>query len=448
MIIDDNDVTIAGHPSEYLKGYDVASTLKGHGLWVSQTTEDLDSLYANLRRSVIAEGPCAVIVKRPMAIGIPGVEGTTHGRDAITGKQAIPYLKMQGCTQAIEYLQTQVTKTSDPHKVYLGSGKKDSNRKTFGKVVANILSVMPPEERKKKVMGIDCDLEGSTGLKTIHQAVPDVYYLGGIMERGNLSAAAGFGMEPGKQGVFSTFCAFLEMCTSEITMARLNNSNILCHFSHSGVDDMADNTCHFGLNVFFADNGLNDGYDTKLYFPADAGQLVAVVKEVFWQPGMRFIFTTRSKVPQILDKSGQPMYGKDYDFTPGKDEVVREGKGYIVSFGDALYRCLDAVERLQKEGHEVGLINKTTLNVVDEEMMKILGKGSFVLVVESISSKNGLGIRFGNWLLERGFSPKYAHIGTHHEGCGGLWEHAYYQGYDPISVYNKVKQMIMSKAKL
>jgi len=42
----------------------------------------------------------------------------------------------------------------------------------------------------------------------------------------------------GKQGIFSTFAAFLEMCVSEITMARLNKSNVLCHFSHSGVDDM------------------------------------------------------------------------------------------------------------------------------------------------------------------------------------------------------------------
>jgi hypothetical protein len=41
------------------------------------------------------------------------------------------------------------------------------------------------------------------------------------MERGNFSAAAGFGMEAGKQGIFGTFSAFLEMCISEITMARL-----------------------------------------------------------------------------------------------------------------------------------------------------------------------------------------------------------------------------------
>ena len=55
------------------------------------------------------------------------------------------------------------------------------------------------------------------------------------MERGNFSACAGFGRDAGKQAVFSTFCAFLEMVISELFMARLNKSNVLCHFSHSGV---------------------------------------------------------------------------------------------------------------------------------------------------------------------------------------------------------------------
>jgi hypothetical protein len=40
----------------------------------------------------------------------------------------------------------------------------------------------------------------------------------------------------------STFSAFSEMILSELTMARLNFANVLTHFSHSGVDEMADNT--------------------------------------------------------------------------------------------------------------------------------------------------------------------------------------------------------------
>src|ERR1044071_8563324 len=106
------------------------------------------------------------------------------------------------------------------------------------------------------------------------------------MDRATFAAAAGFGFEQGRQGIYGTFSAFLEMVVSEITMARLNHCNVLAHFSHSGCDDTADNTCHFGWNSMFADNGLPDeGHDTtRLYFPADQHQFAACVKKVFNDP--------------------------------------------------------------------------------------------------------------------------------------------------------------------
>jgi transketolase C-terminal domain/subunit len=166
----------------------------------------------------------------------------------------------------------------------------------------------------------------------------------------------------------------------------------------------------------------------------------AVVKSVFNDPGLRFIFSTRSKTPNILDADAKDLYGEGYTFVPGKDEIVREGTaGYIVSFGDGLYRALDAVHRLKQEGIDVGLINKPTLNVVDEATIAKIGATPFVLVVEAFNRKTGLGSRFGTWLLERGLTPKYAHLGTHKEGSGGLWEQYPHQGLDPDSIIAKVK---------
>ncbi len=443
LVIDDNDVTIAGHPSKYLPGFSVAKTLEGHGLKVLQGDgEDLDDLYSRLCEAVNTPGPIAVINKRPMCPGIEGLEGSNHGHDVISVDLAIKYLESRGQTAAVEYLKN-IQKPKQTY-TFIGSGDKwGANRNEFGEAVVAILGRMSEEERKQKVMVIDSDLEGSCGLKKIHDTYPEIFIPSGVMERGNFSAAAGFGMEEGKQGIFATFSAFLEMCISEITMARLNYSNVLCHFSHAGVDDIADNTCHFGLNNMFADNGLEDGYETRLYFPADVNQMRACVEAVFFQPGLRFIFSTRSKVPNILDSNGNDFFGGDYKFIPGKDEVIREGsQGYIISFGDALYRALDAVERLKQEGVDVGLINKPTLNVVDEEAIAKVGQAPFVLVVESFNRRTGLGSRFGSWLLERGYTPKYAYLGTHKEGCGGLWEQYPHQGIDPASIINKVKELL------
>jgi len=422
LIIDDNDVTIAGHPSKYLTGCSTAKTLTGHGLQVLEGDgEDIDGLYQRICAAVNTQGPVAVINHRPMCPGIPGLEGSNHGHDVISVKLAIEYLESRGHQAAADIIKSQKGAKQD----YVFKGR------------------MSEKDRVEKVRVIDSDLEGSCGLKKIHDAHPEVFVASGIMERGNLSAAAGFGMEKGKQGIFGTFSAFLEMCISEITMARLNNSNLLCHFSHSGIDDMADNTCHFGLNNMFADNGLDDAFATNLYFPADPEQMKACLETIFFNEGLRFVFSTRSKVPSILNEKGEKIFGGNYKFVSGKDEIIREGtQGYIVSFGEALYRSLDAVERLKEQGIDVGLINKPTLNVIDEDILAKVGKSPMVLVVESFNRKTGLGSRYGSWLLERGFSPKFAHLGTHKEGCGGLWEQFPHQGIDPVGIMAKVKELV------
>jgi len=442
ILVDDNDVTIAGHPSQYIPGFHVGQTLAGHGIPVDTGEgEAVDELYERMARAIQTPGPVALINKRPMAPRVKGIEGTPEGHDVIPVDLAVAWLEGRGQTAAAEYLKG-IEKPS--HKVtYRGSSsEKSSNRNVFGQAVAEILSEMPEAERKSRVLVIDSDLEGSCGLKHIRKAHPEVFVKSGVMERTNFSAAAGFGSVPGKQGIVGTFSAFLEMCVSEITMARLNQANVLAHFSHAGVDDMADNTCHFGLNNLFADNGLEEDESTRLYFPADEGQMRALLRRVFDDRGLRFVFSNRSSVPVLLREDGSPLHGDGYAFEPGRDEVVREGRaGWVVSFGETLYRALDAVERLKEKGLDVGLVNKPTLNVVDENMVRRVGSSPFVLVAEGLSRRTGLGSRYGTWLLERGLAPRYAHIGSHREGCGGLWQQMEHQGLGPDGILAAVEKL-------
>jgi len=441
LLIDDNDVTIAGHPSQYMKGFTVENTLRGSGMVVDTGEgEDLTSLYRRIQSAMNSAGPVALINKRKMAVGVPGIEGLPKAHDVIPVDMAIDYLKAKGREEAARILTASVKKTDSA--VYLGSTRENAkNRDDFGKIICNILKTMP--DRKSKVLVIDSDLEGSCGLHHIRKAFPEVYVNGGIMERNNFSVAAGFGAQKGRQGIFGTFSAFLEMVVSEITMARLNRANVLAHFSHAGVDDMADNTCHFGVNIFFADNGLPENDRTRLYFPADANQMRALLEKVFYDDGLRFVFSTRSATPYILDENGKPFYNADYRFAPGKDEMIREGEvGTIVSYGEMLYRCLDVVDRLRSEGTRVALVNKPTLNVVDEDMLKKIAGGGFVMIVETQNIRSGLGARFGTWLLERGYRTAYAHLGATKEGRGGLSEQIPYQGLSPADIRKKVEAML------
>ena len=439
VLIDDNNVTIAGHPQEYLTGYDLTRTLSGYGLTTETTMgEDLDALYVDLCRAFSNQDPHALIVKRRMAAGIAGAEGEIHSHDALKAQLAIDYLEKRGGYDAA----VAILKAARPDKsplTYRGSSGEGRNRDDFGKIINEILDEMDEESRLASVRVFDNDLEGSCGLHHIRKKHPEVFVRGGIMERGNYSAAAGFGSAAGKQGIYATFSAFLEMIVSEITMARLNYANVLAHFSHSGVDDMADNTCHFGINSMFADGGMKPRHgedDTRLYFPADRHQFAACVKRIFNDRGLRFVFSTRAPVPDILGEDGRPFY-EGRSFEPGVDDLIRQpkdGGGYVVSFGEAVYRALDAVIGLHETGVDAGLVNKATINVIDDAMMTKLAKAPWVLVVEGWNVKTGLGTRFADYLLRYGFKGRYDHVGTHLEGSGGLWQQMGHQGLDPEGI--------------
>ena len=86
----------------------------------------------------------------------------------------------------------------------------------------------------------------------------------------------------------------------------------------------------------------DEGHDTtRLYFPADQHQFAACVKRIFNDPGLRFLFSTRSAVPDILKDDGSPVFGPNYVFTPGKDDASKLEYGKSItdaclSWGDSL----------------------------------------------------------------------------------------------------------------
>ncbi len=138
LFIDDNNVTIAGHPSEYLKGYDVVKTLQGHGLEANAGDgEDLDALFSRIRRALITDGPVALINKRLMAVGVAGIEGTPKGHDVIAVDLAVDYLEARGLTTAVDALTSY--KVEKVKAEFLGSSSETGKvRDDFGKV--NIVS--------------------------------------------------------------------------------------------------------------------------------------------------------------------------------------------------------------------------------------------------------------------------------------------------------------------
>jgi transketolase len=151
LLVDDNNVTIAGHPQEYMEGYDLSRTLSGYGITTETTMgEDLDALFIDICRMFREPGPRALVVKRPMAAGIEGAQGSPHAHDALKANVAIQYLERRGGYGAAIAMLKAAQPEKSPMR-YRGSIGVGKNRDDFGKRINEILDGMSEEDRLQTV---------------------------------------------------------------------------------------------------------------------------------------------------------------------------------------------------------------------------------------------------------------------------------------------------------
>ncbi|KAF8214909.1 hypothetical protein K438DRAFT_1954914 [Mycena galopus ATCC 62051] len=137
-------------------------------------------------------------------------------------------------------------------------------------------------------------------------------------------------------------------------------------------------TSERGMNRVVFGKAVNLVLD-KLTKEEAAAKVMVIDSDLEDSTGLKVI---HQKHPEVFIPSGfhalqgvvRPQGGRDqvlrrrYEFVPGKDETIVEGKaGYV--------------------GLDLGLINEPSLDVVDEQ----IGSSLFVLVIESFNQKTGLG---------------------------------------------------------
>ena len=148
-----------------------------------------------------------------MAPGIKGAEGSPSAHEVLKTATAIEYLESRGgYERAIEML-----KAAKPDKsplTFKGSSGVGKNRDDFGKIINGILDGMTEAQRLESVRVFDNDLEGSCGLHHIRKAHPEIFVRGGIMERGNFSAAAGLRVHAPASRAFTARSARSWRCAS------------------------------------------------------------------------------------------------------------------------------------------------------------------------------------------------------------------------------------------
>src|SRR6201986_96125 len=200
----------------------------------------------------------------------------------------------------------------------------DSLREAFGKALSGLAEEFP------KVVVLDADIAGGTGVHHFRKSHPERFLQFGIAEQ-NMMAAAGGLAAVGLLPVVTTFAVF---CLRAVEQARLSlayarrNAKIVA--SHPGLDVGPDGGSAQALEDIAAFRAIPG---MTVISPADATEMALATRAILQFEGPVYMRTGRSLAPRI--------FGDEHQFEIGKGKVLRDGRDLtIIACGVEVSRAL------------------------------------------------------------------------------------------------------------
>jgi transketolase len=252
----------------------------------------------------------------------------------------------------------------------------DSLREACGKELTRIANVHP------RVVVLDADIAGGTGMHHFRKAFPDRFIQCGIAEQ-NMMAMAGGLAATGLIPVVTTFAVFM---LRAIEQARLSiayaNMNVKIVASHPGLDvgpDGASAQCLEDMACYRSIPNM------VVLSPCDPLEIAQATEAMLNHVGPVYMRTGRSSAKRILDDS--------YDFQIGKGQILKDGSDItLIGCGVTTERALKAASMLNAEGISTRVVNMSTIKPIDEEMIiKCARETKGIVTVEDHSIIGGLG---------------------------------------------------------
>ncbi|HJW42144.1 MAG TPA: transketolase C-terminal domain-containing protein [Rhizomicrobium sp.] len=271
----------------------------------------------------------------------------------------------------------------------IGTGG-DSLREAFGKALSELADEFP------KVVVLDADVAGGTGVHHFRDSHPGRLLQFGIAEQ-NMMAAAGGVAATGLIPVVTTFAVF---CLRAVEQARLSlayarrNAKIVA--SHPGLDAGADGGSAQALEDLAAFRAIPG---MTVISPADPVEMAQATRAILEFDGPVYMRTGSSPAKHL--------FGDDHKFEIGKGQIVRDGSDVtIVACGVEVARALEAATQLEQEGVCARVVNMPTIKPIDEELLAQCAQetGCFV-TAEDHNIHGGLGSAVAEALARSRPSP-------------------------------------------
>ena len=252
----------------------------------------------------------------------------------------------------------------------------DSLREAFGKSLSALADEFP------KLVVLDADIAGGTGVHHFRKSHPGRFVQFGIAEQ-NMMAAAGGMAAVGLMPVVTTFAVF---CLRAIEQARLSlcyarrNAKIVA--SHPGLDVGPDGGSAQALEDLAAFRAIPG---MTVISPADAVEMAQATRAMLEYDGPVYMRTGRSPSTRL--------FGEDHKFEIGKGQILREGRDVtIIACGAEVARALTAAEILKEDGIAARVVNMPTIKPIDVALIARCARETGAIVTaEDHNIHGGLG---------------------------------------------------------
>jgi len=252
----------------------------------------------------------------------------------------------------------------------------DSLREAFGKALVQLADEFP------KLVVLDADIAGGTGVHHFRKAHPERMIQFGIAEQ-NMMAAAGGLAAVGMLPVVTGFAVFLSRAFEQARLSLAyckRNAKIVA--SHPGLDVGPDGGSAQALEDLAAFRAIPG---MTVISPADPVETALATRAILEFDGPVYMRTGRSPAKRL--------FGEDHVFQIGKGQILRDGADVtIVACGVEVARALEAAALLSTDGIAARVVNMATIKPIDTDLLaRCAEQTGAVVTAEDHNIFGGLG---------------------------------------------------------
>lgn len=244
-------------------------------------------------------------------------------------------------------------------------------------------ALMAMAEKDKRIVALDADLIGSSGMKPFFAAYPDRAIQCGIAEANMIGVAAGLSLT-GKVPFCHSFGPFAtrRVCDQIYVSGAYAHLNIRIVGSDPGVTAAYNGGTHMPFEDMAVLRGIPE---IVLLEPCDPVALDDIVRQLADVYGIYYI--------RMVRKNSTAIYAPGSTFEIGKGNRLRNGTDVtLIASGIMVEEALIAAEQLAEEGVSARVVDMFTWKPIDEELIALCAEETGCIVTaENHNIYGGLG---------------------------------------------------------